>query len=168
MKIITFLIITLSISLNSFAQEKSEEKNDHHCLLEENSLTVGIGLPYSIEVNSVGANIRMYHNIGEHICFGPEFSYFKKDDTEVIDFDFVGHYIFETELVGIYPLFGGNYTVEKETEFQTEEIEESFGVVFGGGIHRSFKNITVFAEYSRVELGIDDQFITTGIMYTFK
>ena len=110
----------------------------------------------------------MYYNIGEQICFGPEYSYFRNDEYEIVDFNFLGHYIFETKLVGIYPLFGANYTAETDRTGLVEETEESFGLVFGAGVHRNFKKVVVFAEYSRVELGIDDQFLTVGLMYFLK
>jgi len=135
---------------NSIAQEHLEENFEHHCKFEERSLTLGIGLPYSSEVNSIGFNLRMYYNLGEKICFGPEYSYFKTGDYEVVDFDLVGNYTVETDL------------------HSPEEIEESFAVIFGFGAHRNFKSVTIFAEYSRVELGIDDQFVTTGIMFNFR
>ena len=153
------------IVFNSFSQE--EEKEAHHCLFEEKSLSVGIAAPLSLDLLAPGVNLRMYYNVGERICFGPEYSFLKKGDVEVVDFNFVGHYIFETKWVGIYPLVGANYSVESE-ENLVKEIDAAFGIVFGGGLHRNFNNITMFAEYSRVEFGITDQFITGGVMYTFK
>ena len=166
MKFIAILILALSLAIPCFGQEHhQEEEFEHHCEFEEGSLTLAIGAPYSFEIESVGVNFRMYYNIGEKICFGPEYSYFRNEEYEIVDFDFIVHYIFETHLVGIYPLFGGNYTVEVDRI--DEETEEAFGVVYGAGIHRNFSNWTIFAEYSRIELGIDDQFVTVGIMHMF-
>ena len=80
----------------------------------------------------------MYYNMDEKFCFGPEYGFFKIDEVEIIDFDFVGHYIFETNWVGIYPLAGANYTVE--TEFKDiQEVKSALGIVFGLGVHRNFK-----------------------------
>ena len=167
-KLIRFLtIITFClISASTFAQEEIEEELNHHCLYEEKSLTVGIGGIYSLDIDLLGINGRMYYNLGESFCFGPEYAYFKSDDYEIADLDFVAHYIFETPLVGIYPLVGVNYTVE--TDLEHEETIDKLGLIFGAGIHRNFKNYTFFVEYSRVELGIDDQFVTSGIMYNFR
>jgi hypothetical protein len=104
--------------------------------------------------------------VEEKICFGPEYSFFQGDDLQIVDFDFVGHYIFETSWVGIYPLLGANYTIEQEGK-EHIETRQGFGVVFGLGVHRNFSRFTIFAEYSRIEWGITDQFITAGIMYNF-
>ncbi len=134
-----------------------------HCHFPERSLTVGMGAPFAFHLANPGINFRMYYNMDEKICFGPEYAYFKSGTKEVIDFDFVGHYIFETRLVGIYPLIGANYTVEKDLE-----TSDGFGVVFGIGIHRNFGKLTVFSEYSRVELGVEDQFVTAGMMLNFR
>jgi len=101
----------------------------HHCLFEHKSLTVGLATPYSFELNCAGINIRMYHNISENICFGPEFSYFNNGEYEISDFYFVVHYIFETPIVGIYLLLGANYTVEKEILQQESEILAKPGLV---------------------------------------
>lgn len=154
-------------ALNCFSQVEKEEEFKHHCNFKERSLTVGAGVPYAFDIASLGVNLRMYYNIDEKICFGPEYSYFKREDVEVVDFDFVGHYIIETKWTGIYPLIGANYSIE--TEYLSEkEVKASFGIVFGAGIHRNFNSMTIFLEYSRVELGINDQFITTGFMYNFQ
>jgi hypothetical protein len=160
------IIIAICIlNFSAFSQEQAEVEPSHHCLYEEKSLTIGIAGPYSFEIGMVGINARMYYNVGETICFGPEYAYFKTDEVEVVDFDFVGHYIFETPLAGIYPLAGLNYTIEKELDHN--ETLADFGIVFGAGIHRNLKKLTVFTEYSRVEFGIHDQFLTAGIMYNF-
>ncbi len=167
-KLIRFLTIIICCTINfaAFAQEENDEELNHHCLYEEKSLTVGIGGIYSLDVDLLGINGRMYYNLGESICFGPEYAYFKSEEYEIADLDFVVHYIFETPWVGIYPVVGVNYTVESDLEH--EETMDRLGVIFGAGVHRNFKNCTFFMEYSRVELGIDDQFVTGGVMYNFR
>lgn len=150
----------------AYSQENIESYAGHHCLYEKNSLTIGVSSPYSFELESFGLNARMYFNIGEAICFGPEYAYFKSKEIEIVDFDFVGHYIIETPWLGIYPLAGINYTIEKELAIL--ETRTGMGLVFGAGLHRNFKSITTFIEYSRVEIGINDQFLTAGILYNFN
>ena len=83
----------------------------------------------------------------------------------VYDFDFVVHYIFETKLVGIYPLAGVNYIVETE---EGHDAERAVGAVFGAGIHRNFNKVTFFGEYARVQSNLDDHLFTFGLMYSFK
>ena len=164
------IVAALLTVFNSFSQAEGHgheyESEKEHELTQ--SITVGASAAYSSELETVGFNLRAYYNVSPHFCFGPEYSYFKKEDSEVQAFDFVLHYIIETEIVGIYPLLGSNYTIEKE-EFEFEqETEEEFGVVLGAGIHKTFNNITAFAQYSRVELGIEDEIFTVGLMYTLK
>jgi hypothetical protein len=152
-----------------FAQEQSDEHNPEHHSSNHNSLTIGIASPYSFELETFGLNFRMYYNSGERICFGPEVAYFKNDDKEIVDFDFVLHYIFDTKWFGFYPLCGINYTVEteKQRNIENETFAEE-GIVFGAGIHKNVDNFTFFIEYSQVEFGLDDQFLTLGVFYTFK
>jgi hypothetical protein len=146
------------------AQEEVNDREYHHCLVEENSYTLGFGVPYSFELSAVGFNTRFYHNSGEAFCFGPEFSFFKNEEAEIWDIDFVVHYIIETPWLGIYPVAGINYTKE------TDELksEDALGFLWGAGMHRNFKKFTLFAEYTRVESQLRDHFITTGLMYRFK
>lgn len=151
----------------SFSQLVPEEEFDHHCYVSEGTWAVGFGSPYSYNLSLTGLNTRIYYNLAEDICFGLEYSYFKDDHIEVMDLDLIGHYIFETPWVGIFPLIGANYTVEIESQVE-EEIETAVGVVFGAGVHRNYKKITIFAEYSRVEWGIADEFFTMGFLYNFK
>ena len=161
----TFLV---TILLPVLCHGQQEDDFEHHGFFEHKSLTLGVATPYSFELNSLGVNLRMYHNVNENICFGPEVSYFKNGESEIVDFDFVMHYIFETPLVGIYPLLGANYTVETEKHLQETETLAKAGMVYGLGMHRNIKRITFFMEYSRVEWGITDQFITAGLMYNFN
>ena len=163
-------ICLLLLPLASIAQEREEEHSDeefdHHCLFEERSFSIGLALPYTTHFKTAGVNMRFYYNMGEKFCFGPEVAFFQKDDTDILDIDFVGHYIFETPWFGIYPLVGANYTREKEDESNKEE--DAIGLVFGGGIHRNFNKITAFAEFARVQSELSDNFITTGFFFTFK
>lgn len=171
------VILLLLISVLSFSQEEkeheehkegvekeNEEEFGHHALLEERSFTFGLGVPYSFVLDAPGINSRFYYNIGEQICLGPEFSYFKKDEEAIYDMNFIGHYIFETKIAGVYPLAGVNYTIET-SEYETER---AFGLVAGAGLHRSFNRIMLFAEYSHVFSELHDDFATLGVMYHFK
>ena len=165
MRYYIYILLFAILPLGSYAQTKEEnEESNHHCLFEEKSVTVGLGTSYSLNLETIGINSRVYYNLGEHICFGPEFSFFKKDEEKVYDIDIIGHYIFETKLAGLYPLIGLNYTIEESTH----HTEKEFGVVFGAGAHRNFNKITVFAEYAHVESDLKDDFITIGLMLNFK
>jgi len=164
--LILILLFTQSFSAWAQEEEVSNQEFVEHCHFSERSLTIGIGAPYSITHENLGVNVRMYYNIGENICFGPEYAYFKNAVLEIVDFDFVGHYIFELPGLGLYPLAGANYTTEKELHI--DEWNASLGLVWGLGIHRNFNDLTAFAEYSRVEFGLTDEFVTLGFMYTLK
>lgn len=161
-----FLIILLFFSSQyTVAQEEENEEEFHHCLLGESSFILGLGAPYSFELNKVGINTRIYYGMGENICFGPEFSYFKNEEIEIWDIDFVIHYIIETPWLGIYPVAGINYTNESVVG---EVSEKEYGFLWGVGMHRNFKKVIAFAEYTRVESPLHDQFVTLGLMYHFK
>lgn len=148
----------------SQSHESSEERNEDTHSFEERSLTIGLALPYSPHLDALGINGRLYYNIGEHICFGPEVTFLKKVDLKVLDINIIGHYIFETPWMGIYPLLGINFT--RETEHH--HTESAFGLAYGAGMHYNFGMLSLFAEYSRIESHIPDQFITGGLMYTFS
>lgn len=161
------LLFSLVVALSGYSQHTDDEEFAAHCHFPEHSLLLGIGAPVSINNSIVGANFRMYYNVNEKVCFGPEYAYFKNAEMEIVDLNFVGHYIFELPLVGLYPLAGANYTVEKELH-NDHQLKAALGLVLGLGIHRNFNNFTAFAEYSRVEFGLNDQFVTLGLMYKFE
>ncbi len=161
--VFSFLIIFSGFYVQAQGEVKEEEY--HYCLLGERSLLIGLGVPYSFELNTVGINSRFYYGAGENLCFGPELSYFKKDEVEILDIDFVIHYIIETPWVGIYPVVGINYTKENE---EGHSSKNEYGLLWGIGMHRNFKKIIVFTEYTRVESALHDQFITAGLMYHIK
>ncbi len=158
-----FLLSCLNVQAQHDASSDREAEG-HHCLFKKNSISLGLGAPYSFHFNGVGINARVYYNIGENICFGPEFSYFKTGELDVYDFNLIAHYIFETKLVGIYPLIGANYTIEKAPH----ESEEAFGAILGIGLHRNFGPFTVFAEYGHVQSRLKDDFVTVGAMFTIR
>ena len=170
MKLFSLLIGLFFISImNVNAQhqnnsEHEEEGESHHCLFKKNSIAVGLGAPYSFHVEGVGINARVYYNSGEHICFGPEFSFVKNGELSLYDFNFIGHFIFETKIVGIYPLAGVNYTIEEDPHGK----EEAFGAVVGGGLHRNVDSFTFFAEYSHVISPLKDDLITVGALFNIR
>lgn len=150
---------------NLVAQHENHEEEsyeEHHCFNEHDSFSIGAGMPYSFHFETTGINARGYYNVNHQICFGPEFSFIQNSDASVFDIDIVGHYIFETPLVGIYPVAGINFTQERSNH----ERAESFGALFGGGIHRNFKRFIVFTEYTHIEGALQDDFVTLGLLYT--
>ena len=169
MKVVVLLFFKL-MAFNGQAQHNDDHNTNtsdefsHHCFLPERSFSFGLGLPYSFNAEGVGINSRLYYNIGHSLCFGPEFSYFKTDELEIMDIDFIVHYIFETPITGIYPLAGVNYTLEEAHGHE----EKAAGLVFGAGLHRNFYKLTLFAEYAHVQSDLADDFITLGFMFTFK
>lgn len=148
------------IAQNDIHEEKNYE--GHHCFNKHDSFSIGAGMPYSFHFEAPGINARGYYNVNHQICFGPEFSFIQNSEASVFDIDIVGHYIFETPLVGIYPVAGVNFTQERSSH----ERAESFGALFGGGIHRNFKRFIVFTEYTHIEGALQDDFVTLGLLYT--
>ena len=104
--------LTVFFFFTSLISAQDDSVEEHHCYFKKNSISFGLGPTYSFGLESVGINSRIYYNIGERLCFGPEISYLKKHDESVTDIDFIGHYIFEIPWFGLYPLVGINYTKE--------------------------------------------------------
>lgn len=146
----------------SLAQEHEKPAKSGHGSVAEKSVSWGFGLPYSLKHQLPGANLRGYYNVGEHFCIGPEFSYLRSSEEQILDAEFVMHYIIETPIVGLYPLLGANYTWEQE---EGHETEGAWGFAYGGGMHRNFKHFSLFAEYSRVEGPLQDDFVSLGMLF---
>jgi hypothetical protein len=160
MKHILILLFS-TIPILGLSQEiQITDSSFHHCFYPENSFTVGLGATYSFKLDGVGINVKAYYNVGEKWCFGPEFSYVKNKETTLYDVSMIAHYIIESNLVGMYPVFGINYSKEENTH----ETVGGFGIVIGGGIHRNFNKLTVFAEYAHVESILQDDFVSLGLM----
>lgn len=160
----TFLSLILFSFFNApelLAQEEQKEIPDP-VFLAENSISFALSLPYSFELETTGINARVYYNIKDHLCFGPEFTFLQTNELQVFDVDFVVHYIIDLPKIGIYPAFGLNYTWESSEE---HENKEGAGVLWGAGFHRNFKRFTAFAEYTRVDGEISDQFVSIGLFY---
>ena len=115
--------------------------------------SIGLATAYGNEIDAVGYQLRAYYNIDHKTCFGPEFTYFPESsrtvagervDVSLTEYNFNGHHhlYFGLEHLGIYPLGGLNYSVEK---IGTEE-ETAFGLNIGAGIHYSKKKWTLFSE----------------------
>ena len=162
------VVLFLSIPVFGISQEISDtnkmELNFHHCYYPESSFTLGIGATYSIKLNAVGVNARVYYNIDENWCVGPEFSYVNNGESMLYDMSLIAHYIIETSLVGIYPVIGLNYSLEGGNH----ESIGAFGVVFGGGVHRNFNKLTVFTEYTHIQSKLQDDFVSLGLMLNLR
>ncbi len=162
-----FLFGFIAASAMAMGQESAEEtehEEAHHCYFHERSVSLGLALPYSFHLETIGINSRVYYNLGENLCVGPEFAYFSQGDHKTYDFNIVGHYIIETPIVGIFPALGLNYTMEQDARHQSNAL----GMIYGAGIHRNFGMVTTFAEYVRTISQLEDSFVNVGLMYTFK
>lgn len=160
MKNIILFVFLLGTSLIN--EVTAQEREDHHTFFRENSVTVSLGAGLNDEVPRMGLNSRFYYNVSENICFGPEVTWFKLSNGNIIETNFVLHYIFETPLVGIYPVVGSNYTKENlETE-----THDNWNLVFGVGIHRNFRNFGCFAEYTQKRFAHFENIFNLGLMYT--
>jgi hypothetical protein len=141
----------------------------HACLFPESSFTLGAASIYGLGFSGAGVNARAYYNLTEQFCFGPEVSFLSASDNSLTDINIVAHYIFDIKGIGVYPVGGINYSIEKtETEKNhVSHAEEAWGIVTGIGIHRNFKRITLFTEYSHHFGNIPDDLIALGVLITF-
>lgn len=160
--ILGILIILLGMHLRANAQEHETAFADHHCLLNPNAFSLGLASPYSFELERPGVNIRLDYHLTEKLNLGPEYSYFNNGDEELWDADFVFQYIFETELIGIYPIAGVTYS-----EVVSPIREQDWGAKIGAGLHKNFKYLSAFIEYDHITGELEDDFITLGVFYQF-
>lgn len=158
-------------SLNSFSQGDSSY---HACYYPEQSFTLGSSYTYGTNFKGSGINFRGYYNFTEQFCAGPEFSVLKTKETTLNDINLVAHYILETKLLAFYPVSGINYSIEKFEEFDadlnelTEHIDQGFAFVLGAGVHRNFRRITIFTEFSHHFGVINDNILNAGILIMFN
>ncbi|MCC1483832.1 outer membrane beta-barrel protein [Winogradskyella immobilis] len=135
----------------------------------------GAGAALELDNNLIGANARLFYGINETFCFGPEISFFPYQDTEdgyeenIIDLNINAHYIYEvSHKLGIYPLSGINYTIEKMRLIEDNnesETENEFGINYGFGLHYIVNNFYVFAEFKGVVGQLSGEFITAGAVF---
>lgn len=134
----------------------------------------GFGGALELGQELIGANARFFYGVNEAFCFGPEISFFPYQDTEegfqesIIDLNINAHYIFEvTHKLGLYPLSGINYTIEKERlviNNDESETENEFGINYGFGAHYIISRSFVFAEIKGVIGQLSGEFITAGVI----
>ena len=144
---------------------------------EEAIFIIGLGPTLELEESLYGINGRFYYGVNESFCFGPEVSFFPyqsvghDEEQSIVDLNFNAHYIFElTEKLGLYPLAGANYTIDKirvTDEHDENETESEFGLNYGFGAHYEVSNFFIFSEFKGVIGRLSDEFITVGIIHEF-
>jgi hypothetical protein len=163
-RLLLYLLTFTAVSTARGQHSEMDSLTNHHCFFNENSITMGVGAIYSVPNEMTGVSVKAYYNFMEAWCVGPEVNYIQSTEKSLLDINLVAHYIFETPWVGVYPLVGANYTSESEENGHTNS---AYGVMYGAGLHRNFDRISLFAEYSRVESHLADQFISLGAFVTF-
>lgn len=169
---VIFFIFLITQTLIS--QEKVSEKEEKE---NEQSIIVGLAPTIELKRSLYGINGRAYYGINESFCFGPEVSYFPYQDIDkgyeasIIDLNLNAHYIFEvTKKLGIYPLSGLNYTIEKERlieDSNDSDKEDALGLNYGAGLHYNFDDFFLFAEFKGIAGVLHDEFITVGLILDF-
>jgi hypothetical protein len=135
------------------------------------SIMFGVGGTYGTDIQQSAPNFRLYYGLNEHICFGPEYSYFPtkshhNSDVQLSEYGFVAHYIFEVaEKAGLYPLVGLNYSVEKESHQEESITHDAFGASVGLGFHLMVKNVLPFAEYKFITGPLSQSTFSIGLIY---
>ena len=148
------------------------------------SFSFGAAGIYGDDIEEVGIHTRAYYNLkNDRICFGPEFSYFRKSEevvsgenisTQLKEINLNGHYIIElNEKWGLYPLTGLNVSFEAEkTVIDTGEIQKKradiFGVNIGIGMHRAVDKWVVFGEFNHLFSDANQNSFLIGAFYTFN
>lgn len=151
--------------------------------LKSQSISLGGGFEYNLSIDEVGYQLRAYYNIGEHICFGPEFtsfgsSTFQEGDEEItessIEFNFNGHYIFElSHKLGTYPIVGVNHTRIDESYINLTTGEtgikdiNTWAANLGWGVHFKINTTSIFFEYHASISKPGDHILSVGGFYNF-
>lgn len=138
------------------------------------SFMFGAGATYGSDIQQIAPNFRIYYGVNERFCFGPEYSYFPSKnkegyDVQLNEYGLVAHYIFEIkEKVGVFPLIGLNYSVEKEKMNEERNTTEAFGASFGLGFHMSFNNFLPYAEYKYITGELSQSTVSIGLIYNLR
>lgn len=157
MRTIIALFLCLFLSIFSFAQDHSDTTY-HHCFFEENSFSIGVGSEYSFGHSIIIPQGRLYYNVNERLCFGPEIAHSFNESNKIREYNFVVHYIFEITKVGVYPVVG--FTHLKDNHHKSGN-----GMLFGGGVHRNWRKINVFGEYTHSTSLEGDNRVAIGVLY---
>jgi len=138
------------------------------------SLISGLGTTYGSDIEGIGINVREYYFFNHHVCFGPEASFFPNHkvgeyDKSLIELNFTGHYIFElNEHLGIYPLTGLNYSIEKESMHNETKTVDEFGLNIGMGVHYKVKSLFPYIEYKYITGGLSQHVYSLGILFSLS
>ena len=149
-----------------------------HTSISQENFVAGVGPSLELDENIFGANFRTYYGVNKQFCFGPEVSYFPFQEIDeeyqlsIVDLNFNAHYIFEiNHAIGIYPLSGINYTIEKERliddKNQSYQVDE-LGLNYGLGLHYNFGHFYLFGEFKGIVGQLNDHFITVGAIFSIK
>ena len=154
------------------------------CCLSAQSISVGGGIPYNVELDRLGLNARGYYNIGKHFCFGPEYSIFlpkretigdENKKVLVSEVNLNAHFIFEiNELLAFYPLVGLNYTreFEKVTYLSDGRMESKgynfYGANLGAGFHVALPKFVPFFEYEYVIGDLEEHIFIVGLFFNLS
>ncbi|MEP0367882.1 MAG: hypothetical protein ABJN36_18700 [Cyclobacteriaceae bacterium] len=144
--LILYILLLAIACLSPFAgrgQDIQPDNNQYHaCFFEKHSFTLGAGLSLEPGKKGLGTNGRLYYNIRENICFGPEVTYEEKGKSTETEINLVFHYIFEVFHFGIYPVVGAGISNEKNSKHG----EHNFIALAGVGVHRNWNRLTFFSE----------------------
>jgi len=152
-KTIVFVIVLIGFYQSSIAQ-----------------IMLGFGGSYGDDIQQFAPNFRVYYFPNHKICFGPEFAHFprikeREQERELTEYGFTGHYIFNVnERVGVFPLVGLNYAIERERELDQFEEESSFGLNIGGGIHIEYDRYFPYVEYKYVASRLAQSVFSIGVL----
>lgn len=137
-----------------------------HCFFERKGLSIGTGIGKNLSNNATFINPRLYYNLTKNICLGPEYAYsFYSHEYYAQELNLVVHYIFEIPYLGVYPVFGGTYSMTKEDD----KVNKEFGLITGIGVHRMYKKVIFYLEYDLMLFkDYSEQKIGLGLFYNFN
>jgi len=159
---IAFLVVFLS-SEDSYAQEIQSDSTYHSCFFREKSFSFGIATERELSIPMTGGQARLYYNFRKNVCFGPEIALTNGAESKSRDFNLVIHYIHELFGFGLYPVIGLSLT----REIEKGHSQNDWGAMTGFGLHRNWRKMIFFSEYSHSFVWSGTDKVSVGIMYMF-
>jgi len=168
-QLLIFCTVLIISCQNILSQETHENEEN------EESIIVGFGPTLEFNDSLYGINTRLYYGTDETFCFGSEISYFpfqnieNEIDKSILDLNINAHYIIElSKKIGLYPLSGLNYSIEKERYSNDTHKETALGLNYGLGTHYKINDLYIFTEFKGIIGQLNTEFFTLGIIFNFN
>lgn len=155
MKYVTvFLLLFTQVSFAEKANKEVDVEEYHTCFFPKSSVNLGVSYLHSLTVNEPGATIKVNFNLTERLGLGTEFST-SNFESDKLDVGVNSSFIFDVVGIGVSPVVGADYHITPQ----------KIVFVSGFGIHKNFKRLTLFTDYSHHFLAKAEDFMSIGLLF---